>query len=343
MNTDDNTVQPSTTTGVVAPNWVPTVAIGTGTAPLWTPNSAEPAPEAAVDSRVLGAFAQIAGRPWCIKPESLDLIADAFNSGVYAMIDDDEEGPSMQKQGAVAVIPLAGVITPRTPGGILGKLLGLGGGLGEFKQNMAEAMRDDSVKSIVLDVDSPGGLVDQVPETAAMVRRLREHKPITAVANTTAGSAAYWIASQADELVVTPSGEVGSVGCYMLHRDRSAKLAAEGIKTTLTSAGRFKTEGNEFQPLSQEAQAAQQRKVNLYYDRFTADVAAGRKTTADEVKAGYGEGRTMLADEAVEHGLADRVGTLDSVVHEAVTGAAPSAARAMDLDRARQRADVLLS
>jgi hypothetical protein len=134
--------------------------------------------------------------------------------------------------GAVAVIPLTGVITPR--GSFLSMLFGGGGGgLIDFRDTFRQAVADPDVGAIVIDIDSPGGLVDLVPETAAEIRAARGEKPIISVANTMAASAAYWIGSQGDEFVVTPSGDVGSVGVYMVHEDWSGFNAGDGHRPDL--------------------------------------------------------------------------------------------------------------
>ncbi|MEL6316245.1 MAG: S49 family peptidase, partial [Pseudomonadota bacterium] len=113
--------------------------------------------------------------------------------------------------GGVAVIPLVGAIMSR--GAAMEETSGVET-IGQFRAQLKAALADPAVARIVLDIDSAGGTVDGVPEAAAQIRASK--KPITAVANTEALSAAYWIASAADELVVTPSGKVGSVGVYMV-------------------------------------------------------------------------------------------------------------------------------
>jgi membrane-bound ClpP family serine protease len=80
---------------------------------------------------------------------------------------------------------------------------------------------DPNVKAVVIDVDSPGGSVDGVAELFDQIYSARGSKPITAISNTLMASAAYWIGTAADELVVSPSGQVGSVGVYMVHDDFS--------------------------------------------------------------------------------------------------------------------------
>lgn len=266
---------------------------------------------------------------WAIRPEILPAIAAAIRANADTPPPADgeaEAGPLAIRSGgttgvAVAVIPVAGVITKRVS--LLALLFGGGGStLSRIQKSLRAAVNDDQVGAIVLEVDSPGGVVDGVPELAAEIRAARARKPIVAVANAQAGSAAYWLASQASELFVTPSGEVGSIGVFVRHEDWSAFDEQLGVKTTLIHAGRFKVEGNPYEPLSDEARAAIQADVDAYYDMFVADVAKGRGVKASAVRSGFGEGRMVLAADAVAAGMADAVGTVDDAVTRAARLAA---------------------
>jgi signal peptide peptidase SppA len=240
-----------------------------------------------------------------------------WNAVVHADVEPEAVGRKPGRppniKGGVSVVALKGVLMGDGMS-LLEMLFGMEGGLSSFQRGFVQAASDPDVGAIVLDIDSPGGLVDKIPETAAMVREVATQKPVVAVANTLAASAAYWIGSQASEFVVTPSGEAGSIGVYATHRDMSKNYESLGIKHTLVSAGKYKTEGNPFEPLSSAASGALQESVDDHYGLFVKDVAAGRQATVAEVKNGYGEGRTLTAKRAVEAGLADRVDTLDNVV-----------------------------
>jgi signal peptide peptidase SppA len=232
--------------------------------------------------------------------------------------------PPKSSDHQVSIVSLKGVITPNPS--FLSMLFGFEeGGLNQFMRDMRDAVGDPETRAVVIDVDSPGGLTDLVPEAAAEVRAMRDDggKPIVAVANTVAASAAYWIAAQAHEVVVTPSGEVGSVGVYSVHRDESQKYAREGIRHTLVSAGEHKTEGNPFEGLSEDALAAYQEDVDDYYAMFVRDVAAGRGAPQPELDGkAFGGGRSFLADRAISYGLADRVATLGDTVKRLSSGRA---------------------
>jgi signal peptide peptidase SppA len=219
----------------------------------------------------------------------------------------------------VAVLPLQGTLVPRAD--IMTEYSG-GTSLEKFKNFLRAALEDPNVAGIVLDIDSPGGSVYGTEEAAEEVYEARGQKPIVAFANPMAASAAYWIGSQADEIVVTPSGEVGSIGVLALHEDWSRAYDASGVTPTFISAGKFKTEGNELEPLGEEAKAALQSRVDDYYEAFVRAVARGRGMRASDVRSGFGEGRLVGAEEAVKLGMADREGTIDDAIARASRPAA---------------------
>lgn len=255
----------------------------------------------------------LSGSPWAIREDMLRQVVQAarFPELAAAVAARPVPQPS-RPAGKVAVIPLTGVITPQ--GSFLDILFGGSGGLMAFREAFDEAMASDEVSGILLDVDSPGGLVDLVPETAEHVRRARGSKPIVAVADTLMASAAYWIGSQADEIVVTPSGYAGSIGVYRVHVDESGFNEHLGFKVSYVSAGRYKTEGNPDEPLSEDAERDWQRNVDDMYSMFIDAVATARGTSAQAVAAGYGEGRVLNAERAVKAKLADRVDTYEGTL-----------------------------
>lgn len=265
------------------------------------------------------------GKPWAIAPEAAIEVASRMALQAQGNFRSDEQLARMQAVIAkplvpskaadgtdVAVIPLRGTITPR--GSLFSLLFGGGGGLELFVHQFRMAMADGNVSAIVLDIDSPGGVIDMVPETAAEILNARGSKPITAVANTTCASAAYWIAAAADTVIATPSAQVGSIGVFITHEDISRMVAAMGVSVSLVSAGKYKTEGNTFEPLSKAAQADLQAKVDGLYGIFTAQVAQGRGVSQATVQSGYGQGRCLLASQALNAGLVDGIETLEHVV-----------------------------
>lgn len=290
------------------------------------------------------------GATWAMRRDALgalaEIVAYRTGGGVYSA---DEmasrlaarrETPRPTVAGGVAVIPLYGMIMPRA------NLISDQSGLvtaESFGRSVSAAADDDSITRIVLDIDSPGGYAAGIPEAAAAVSRAAARKPVTAVANLEAASAAYWIATQASELVVSPSGEVGSVGVYQIHTDVSQALSEAGVKHTLIYQGQHKVEGNPYEPLGDEARAYIQSRVDHDYATFIHAVAAGRRTSIRQVIDTYGEGRMIDAADAVRRGMADRVATLDEVLaaYGLATNNSPSDSRrrgsALETAMRRQR------
>lgn len=294
-------------------------------------------------------FTDIA-RPWAITPAGLrdvaaglrwrrsasatDLTAldariEAHTAPVAARLGRGSE----RSAGTIAVLPLRGVITPRVS--YMSMLYGGGStGLIDWLAEFKSLVADEDVVAIVLDVDSPGGSTSLVQEAADAIYAARGSKPIVAIANTLCASAALWLAAQADELAVTPSGYVGSVGAYMVHEDWSGWNEQAGIDPTYVYAAPYKTEGNPDEPLTDEARADWQATVDENYDAFVDALARGRGTSAEDVRENYGQGRVLSANASVAAGMVDRVATFDDVIAGLV-----SSARTSGPDARASRAD----
>lgn len=265
-------------------------------------------------------------RPWAIQPSMLRLMVEILNfrqaggsfnpeqiaERLAAARADNGDRSGAARVGPVALIPMYGVISQRQS--LMSDTSG-GTSVEEMRTALRTALADPQVAAIVFDIDSPGGSTDGIPEFAAELRSLRDGaKPITAQVNTLAASAAYWLATSMTEIVATQSGEVGSIGVFAIHEDISRAADAAGVTTTLISAGKYKVEGNQFEPLTDDARAAMQGQVDDFYAMFRADVAAGRKVSAATVDADYGQGRTLLTAAAKDAGMVDRIGTLEQTV-----------------------------
>jgi len=219
--------------------------------------------------------------------------------------------PAPRVPGAVAVLPIHGVLAPR-----INMLSDFSGGatFEEASAELAALVADPAVATIVLDWDSPGGSVAGAGEFAERVGQAATVKRVISVANFQMCSAAYWAGARSTEIVAAPSALVGSIGVYCLHEDLSQYLKNEGIVLTYISAGTFKVDGNPTEPLSDTARARLKALVSEPYERFVADVARGRGVTADAVRSGFGEGATLTAAEALAAGLVDRVETLEATL-----------------------------
>lgn len=288
--------------------------------------------------------------PWAILPVKLAVIRDllAFRAAGGKLTPEEvaERMAASQRveaangnsqfrtTGGTAVLPLVGTIIPRAD--LFTEMSG-GASIQRFTAAFRAALKDPEIGSIVIDVDSPGGQVGGVDELAREIFESRGQKPITAVANGLAASAAYWIATSADELIITPSGEVGSIGVFAMHEDISKMLEMEGVAVNLISAGKYKTEGNPFEPLTEEARAAVQGRVDECYDMFISAVARNRGVKRTDVRNGFGEGRVVGARQAVGLGMADRVATLDETITRLQRGNRSRRSPAADMDYRRRR------
>lgn len=234
-----------------------------------------------------------------------------------------------QGGGGIAVIGLQGVLTPR---GLTSFYTGrtIVPGMDTFRGAIAQAAANPDVAAIVLDVNSPGGTYAATPETAEAVRRAAEQKPVIAVVDTLCASAAYFIASQATEIAVTPSGELGSIGVLAVHAEESKLLEEIGIKVTVVRSRASKADVNPYEPLTDEARAALEASVMDADAEFLKAVAKGRKMTAAQVRQlvdDNGLGRTVSGKQAVALGLADRVATMGEVLAGMIKAKAPTRRR----------------
>jgi len=211
----------------------------------------------------------------------------------------------------VAIVPVLDTLVNR------GAWLDSRSGLTSYEgigAQIRDAAADPEVHAILLDVSSSGGEAAGMSGVADLIRAVRQTKPVVAFVNDMAASAAYGIASAAEEIVVSPTSLLGSIGVLMIHADRSGELAAKGIKPTLIFAGSHKVDGNPFEPLSDGVRADLQASVDAHYDQFVGLVAAGRgdRLTMDAARAT--KARTFIGADAVARGLADRIATFDEVL-----------------------------
>jgi len=229
--------------------------------------------------------------------------------------------------GAIAIVPLRGVIAHH-----MGSMDESSGGMSaeRFTAMVRQAAADPSIGTILIDADSGGGTIPGVMEAADAVFEARDQKRVIAIANAWMGSAAYWICSQASEIVGIPSALdrcIGSIGVFTVHLDQSEKLAKEGSKLTVIRAGRYKAEGSPFEPLSEEFHAKLQASADAAKAQFVKYVARGRGLTPAQVTAQYGDGDAFSAPDAKKAGLIDRIATMDQTIGRLV-GKSSSALRA---------------
>lgn len=215
-----------------------------------------------------------------------------------------------------AIVPIVGELVNR------GAYLGASSGLVSYegvRQQLKNAVNDPAVRAVVLDIDSPGGMVAGCAETAALVREISKTKAVVACANSDTCSAAYAIASGANAIVATESSRVGSIGVLFVHANRQRELDKKGIDVTIFQGGKHKTDGHPFGPLSAEVAAEIQGNIDAHYDAFVKLVVAGRPQMSEQ-QIRDTEARVYRGSDAVAHGLADYLGTFEQAVALAESG-----------------------
>jgi signal peptide peptidase SppA len=223
--------------------------------------------------------------------------------------------PSSNASSSTGIIPIFGTISQHAPeSGDLSANLFAASYTETISEQLDAFLADESVSKIVLNIDSPGGLTGGVSELANKIMAARGQKPIVAVANSLAASAAYWIGSAADQFFASPGATVGSIGVYAMHQDVSKMAEDAGVKTTFISAGKYKTGGNQFEPLDDATKSRIQQRVDDTYAMFVRDVARGRGVPEATVRGGFGEGDVLMAKRAKAEGMIDGVLTFDDVL-----------------------------
>lgn len=301
-------------------------------------------------------LAEFLATPWAMMPERLAAATsvmsrwsrgDAPTAGTMEQIAEDRLAREARRQqlskaagNNIAVLPLYGVITQR--GNMVDDFSGPGSVSTQlFGSALREALADPAVGSILIDIDSPGGSVYGISELADEISAAKSQKPVVAIANSLAASAAYWLGAQASELYVTPGGEVGSIGVWQAHFDYSQAMAAEGVTPTLISAGKFKVEGNPYAPLDEEAKAFLQSRTDDYYATFTKAIAKGRGVPISQVREGMGQGRVLGADAALAQNMVDGISTFSDVIKKMQRDAKSSMPKASRLAIARRELEIL--
>ena len=252
---------------------------------------------------------------WAILPDELDKIKSQVEhvkaEDVKSFFVDEENLKSADSgyfvEGKVGILPIGGIIQPKWD--IWAWFFG-GTSLDILTRDFNRLLENDSIETIVLDIDSPGGVVNCVQEFANMIFAARDKKPIYAVTSGAMASAAYWIGAAAEEVFVTDEAAVtGSIGVVVSHVDYSKLEERLGIKTTEIVAGKKKRITSGAAPLSEEGRAELQARVDHIYNAFVGDIAKFRNVEVERVLAEMADGQIFLGSQGVEAGLVDEVMT----------------------------------
>ena len=277
-------------------------------------------------TRYSGLSSLLGGSAWAIRETKHRQLVSAFNNYLRAGPAGAEKleqlravretraaevGQIQDAAQGIAILTLHGAIVPR--GDVMIEYCGAASPH-NFADAVSQAMNDAAVSSIVLDIDSGGGAVAGIDVAYEAVRRASLVKPVTAVVNTMCCSAAYWIASAAREIVITPAGEAGSIGVIGTHVDESAALDDMGLKVTYVRSTPGKALGQPTEAMDGAVLDSWQSEVDQIHTLFIEAIALGRNRSAAEVRSTWATGEVWFGQGAVNAGLADRVGTLGDVI-----------------------------
>lgn len=270
--------------------------------------------------------------PWAIQPEKLAEIVGIYETHLKGEKIDvaaiearlgqplaNSQAREYQMVDGVAIIAIDGPIAPKA--NLFTQVSG-GASAQIVEQQVRDAAVDPAVRSILLEIDSPGGSVQGVPEVGAAVREAAMRKPVVAWTAGTMASGAYWIASQADRVFIgnATSPVVGSIGVVATHVDVSRAEQARGIKTTEITAGKYKRIASSYEPLSAEGRATIQDQVDAIYEGFVEAVAEGRDVSVRTVLSKMADGRVFIGKQAIDAGLADGVLSRDALLEQLASG-----------------------
>lgn len=248
---------------------------------------------------------KIRNEVWSIEPSYLDTYLSSIGqtetmanlSSLAELANANQPGPLTEIYGETAVITVSGVLGKRLD--FFEKMFG-GADYDDISEALAQADSREDVRNVVMHLDTPGGSVIGLSETAANVAKMS--KPVYAFTDTMAASAGYWLASQASVIYSTESARVGSIGAMILHQDVSGMLERIGVKTKAFFKGKHKVDGASFKPLTAAEEDDLQERVNIAHDLFSKAVKRARKA---KVSSEVFDSKIYDGAKALEVGLTD--------------------------------------
>lgn len=254
-------------------------------------------------------------QPWAILPVMLETIVSIASretdpEAVAAKLGRPLENTyKTEIRDGVAILPITGPVMRYA--NLFSKVSGATS-IDVLATDFNEALNNPNVKAIVLEIDSPGGTVSGVNELAEMVYAARGKKPITAYVSGMGASAAYWLACAADEIALDATASVGSIGVVSVQTDDTERKAKAGIKdiqiVSSVSPRKRPDLGTE------EGRADVQALVDSMANVFVNTVARNRGVSIDTVLTDFGQGGLLVGADAIKAGMAERIGSLESVI-----------------------------
>ena len=216
---------------------------------------------------------------------------------------DDKAGdmtrPSSMNMGKCAVIDIAGALFSDA-------YWWAGCCYGDIRREIQAALDDDGVSSIMLNIDSPGGMVSGCADLAAFIENAAKIKPMAAYTSGMMASAAYWIGSATGKVYACQTAMAGSIGVIMTMGDYSKMLESAGITINVISSGSWKDAGSPYKAMTDEEREYFKSHVCAVHNVFLESVARNMNLAKEE-KASWGDAQVFVSEEAVKHGLVTAV------------------------------------
>lgn len=237
-------------------------------------------------------------------------VGEAGGSGV--ILDWDEEIVKEGGHDRILLLHVDGVIMP----GIDGTAFGSGGtSSDEMQAQLDQAMEDDTLKGIIVRVNSPGGDVVASDEIYRKLLEVKEETnlPLVFSFGSTAASGGYYIATAGDKIVSNPLTVTGSIGVIMSSYNYSELADKVGVKEVIIKSGDLKDIGSGMRKMTEEEKNVLQSVVNDAFDRFVEVIATGRDLTEEKVRD-LADGRIYTGQQAKKLQLVDELGTLEDAI-----------------------------
>jgi signal peptide peptidase SppA len=246
----------------------------------------------------------ISGKPFAMSPENIK----SFLTQPEGISQDTQSPIDNTPTGSVGIIRIRGALSHGDP---FASYFG-GTDIEDISAALDLFMGDDSISSIVLDIDSPGGDVNGTASLAEKIFNAKKKKPICSYVSGTAASAAYWIASASDKIIGNPAAIVGSIGVYATIIDQSKLTDAMGIDIYTIVSNQSPNKVPD--PSSNEGYAQLQKEVDALANVFIESVAKYRNTDVQTVRTKYGKGDVLIGKAAKAAGMIDMVGSLEDAI-----------------------------
>ncbi len=189
-----------------------------------------------------------------------------------------------------------------------------------YLERLKAFKEDDTIKAVIVRINSPGGVVGPAQEVYEEILKLKKEKPVIASMSALGASGAYYIACACDVIYTMPGTMTGSIGVIMEFIDVSSGLTKLGITAGSITSGKMKDAGTPFRPMTPEEREYFLAVVNDVQDQFVEAVSKSRKIPAEKVRS-FADGRIYTGRQALKLGLVDKIGGLEDAIEMAKTRA----------------------